>query len=70
MIDRSHTGAREQLAFPARHFALYIRTFKVIVVRIGVRACVCACVGERFSETDWELIGVEACDMDSLGEHM
>lgn len=24
----------------------------------------------RSSETDWELIGVEACDMDSLGKHV
>lgn len=36
--------------------------------------CVCVCVADRgrvrSSETDWELIGVEACDMDSLGKHV
>ena len=41
-----------------------------------VCVCVCACVCDadkgrvRSSETDWELIGVEACDMDSLGKHV
>lgn len=36
----------------------------------------CVCVRDadrgtvRSSETDWELIGVEACDMDSLGKHV
>ncbi len=36
------------------------------------RVCVCdADRGRvRSSETDWELIGVEACDMDSLGKHV
>lgn len=43
---------------------------------VCVRVCACMCVCDadrgrvRSSETDWELIGVEACDMDSLGKHV
>lgn len=43
---------------------------------VCVRVCACMCVRDadrgrvRSSETDWELIGVEACDMDSLGKHV
>ena len=42
----------------------------------SVKESVCECVCDadrgrvRSSETDWELIGVEACDMDSLGKHV
>lgn len=68
-IVRARARAPERLASPARLFTLYATTFKVIVLSV----CECVCVrggGDRFSETDWELIGVEACDTDSLGEHM
>ena len=39
------------------------------------RACVRARRGQDYTarsrpEQDWELIGVEACDMDSLGKHV
>lgn len=43
---------------------------------LRVETSLCVCVRDadrgtvRSSETDWELIGVEACDMDSLGKHV
>lgn len=51
-------------------------TFWVSEDKCGLRVetSLCVCDADRgtvlSSETDWKLIGVEACDMHSLGKHM